>query len=122
VGSSRLVVVGLLIGLFGAGCVGASGEAPPAPPAPPAVGPGRPAVVVVSEEGRRTTPVARCGGECRPEPVATRDDFFERFASTVSTQTALLPTPLPTRAATTPVVEAAARSLAEPSQIGRAHV
>ena len=47
------------------------------------------AVVVVSHEGRPSTPLARCGEPCAELPTATPpSDFFQRYAATASTHTA----------------------------------
>jgi len=106
----RITLIGLAV-LLVAGCTG-----PPAPPSPVAAASvPRGSIVVVSQEGRVATPVAGCGAGCAADPTATPDEFFPRFAASVSTQTALLAeqaTMQPVRAAAvTPVSEAAARPL-----------
>lgn len=106
----RITLVGLAL-LLVAGCA-----RPPAPPSPVAAASlARGSIVVVSQEGRVATPAARCGAGCAEDPTATPDDFFPRFAASVSTQTALLAeqaTMQPVRAAAvTPIGEAAARPL-----------
>src|SRR5438067_7074156 len=91
--SPRLLLSIPIVALMATGCA-IAGEAPSAPPAA-AVAPGRPAVVVISEEGKAARRGASASDAMRREdPTATPDDFFQRFASTVSTQTALMPTAL----------------------------